>query len=78
MMQNLFRVALRLSSSRAAKVFLLSFLCIHLSFLPESVILPQCQAALDNLSQLIRSQSCFHKPVSFNPHAVDYLLNDII
>lgn len=78
MMQDPFRVALRLSSSRAAKVFLLSFLCIHQIFLPESVLLPQCQAALDNLSQLIRSQSCFQKHVSFNPHAVDCLLNDII
>lgn len=77
-MQDSFRMALRLNSSRAAKVFLFSFLCIHLSFLPESVLLPQCQAALDNLSQLIRSQSYFQKPASFNSHAVDYLLNDII
>lgn len=44
--------------------FFLSFLHTHLSFLSESVLLPQCQAALDNLSQLIRSQSCLQKPVS--------------
>lgn len=43
----------------------------------QSVLL-QCQAALDNLSQLIRCQSCLQKPVSFNPHAAGYLLNDII
>lgn len=78
MVQDPFKVALRPSFSSAAKVFLLSFLCICLFFLPESVLLPQCQAALDNLSQLIRSQSSFQKPVSFNPRAVDDLLNDII